>query len=108
MPITAHFPNAVHSVVVPQPTSAANGSVWVSVRCPFSRSGSSLSLVAWYTPSDSFSITSATNSDATPKVRATVAPPLFRVTFPDRSRSGKSAPPAHTAVPTAIASGDCS
>jgi hypothetical protein len=59
-------------------------------------------------PSEIFSITSATNSENTPNVRATVAPPWLRVTLPDRSRSGKSAAPAQTSVPTATASADCS
>src|SRR5256885_4896074 len=52
-------------------------------------------------PRDSFSTHSATKSDTTPKVCATVAPPWSVVTRPDRSRSGSSAPPAHIAVPTA-------
>src|SRR5438477_627262 len=52
-------------------------------------------------PRDSFSTHSATNSNTTPKVCATVAPPWSVVTRPDRSRSGSSAPPAHIAVPTA-------
>ena len=52
-------------------------------------------------PRDSFSTHSATKSDTTPKVCATVAPPWSVVTRPDRSRSGSSAPPAHMAVPTA-------
>jgi hypothetical protein len=29
---TAHLPKCAQSAVVPQPTSAANGSVWVNVR----------------------------------------------------------------------------
>src|SRR3954469_12783599 len=57
-------------------------------------------------PSDPFSITSATNSENTPNVRATVAPPWLRVTLPERSRSGSRAPPAQTVAPTATASGD--
>jgi len=56
-------------------------------------------------PSESFSMTSATNSEATPNVCATVAPPSSLVTRPDRSMSGSRAPPAHMAVPTAMATG---
>jgi hypothetical protein len=57
-------------------------------------------------PSDSFSMHSARNSDSTPNVCATVAPPSSLVTRPDRSRSGSNAPPAHIAVPTASTTGD--
>src|SRR6266545_3395344 len=56
-------------------------------------------------PRESFSTHSATNSDTTPNVCATVAPPWSVVTRPDRSRSGSSAPPAHMAVPTASCTG---
>src|SRR2546421_9700870 len=52
-------------------------------------------------PRDSFSTHSATTSDTTPNVCATVAPPWSVVNRPDRSGSGSSAPPAHMAVPTA-------
>src|SRR4051794_31130521 len=51
-------------------------------------------------------MTSAANSDNTPNVRATVAPPWLRVTRPDRSRAGSRAPPAHTVAPTATGRGD--
>ena len=48
---------------------------------------------------------STKNSEITPNVWATVAPPWSVVTRPDRSRSGTSAPPAQMAVPTAIVTG---
>ena len=46
------------------------------------------------------------NSEKRPNVFATVAPPWSLVTLPDMSRSGSSAAPAHTAVPTATSIGD--
>jgi hypothetical protein len=105
-PITAHLPPAPHAHVVSAPMPTLNGSVWVSVRCPLWRCGSCFILVRSYVASDAFSMTSARNSETRPNVLATVAPPLPAVTRPDMSRSGSSAPPAQTAVPTAICSGD--